>query len=274
MVGEHNPNSTKYMSGPNLKIEIIPTTELFNPLRKSLLHNLNDLLNDAYIPTDLAAIATTDEISQPVFSRSRIQHEDQLAQELGTDGLIAVCTDTDLSDVARDTTSWQVDLTQTYRVSKYGNLVATASVTPWKGREVERFLQTLKEAKQHEGTHVNDPEVTVVKENIIVKANGEENATWNWEVKTCASCNDPKYRGKGLMVHCVDALVKELLSRQHELGKSSRLKLWITAVDGSANPGYWMRRGFKKEGEADVAPKGLWGSNREFSIQTLSKIIE
>jgi len=276
MGADNNAHSTNHTLNPNFKIEIIPGPALLDPARRSLLHNLNDLLNDAYA-TSKAATTVPNNTSQSLFSKSRIRTEDQLVQELGTTGLIAICTDTSLPEFARDTQQWSINLTRGYSPGKYGNVVATAALAPWKGGVVENFLRALAVTKQQQGEATDIVAVADVHAKVFGDSSKSSEATSDWEVKTCASCDDPVYRGKGLITHCIDALIKRFLAelRKSDDGRShvsaTPIKLWLSTREGY-NSQYWTRRGFVTE-RVDVAPIGVWGSIEEFKIVTLTKTI-
>ena len=82
------------------------------------------------------------------------------------------------------------------------------------------------------------------------------------------------------MIKCVDDLVTALRGQQavmREAGDPTGdlpIKLWSTSLEGTGNTEYWVRRGFVRVGEAEVAPAGTWESTRDITICTLSKTVE
>lgn len=270
---------------PNMRytIEIIRPAELLDPLRKGLLDNLNYLINDAYV---VHGHPRHNEERDSFYTSDRISSEDQLILELGPDGLLAICTDGTSSNALPVSNSRRV-FGEPYHPGKYGKLVATASLKPWKGKIVDVFQQAQQVLDKHgttQGAHSNLPlsdlELSKVTSEILGSGIDNRTGTWNWEVAACASVNDTRYRGQGLMIQCLDALVAKLVAQRsasREAGQPRgdvRIKLWSSALVGSGNIEYWTRRGFVKEGEADVAPKGLWTATRDFKIQTLSKVVK
>jgi len=278
-----NPKSSQSTSAPSndYRIEIISPPDLLNPSQQSLRSELNNLINDVYVvhghPRSYGGNGT-------MYTELRINSDDQLVHELGPEGLLAICFDESLPE-APPQRQVQPVFGEPYQPGKYGKVVATASLKPWKGKTVDLFrraqLALVKESPALDvvsETPLSDLELSQVTNKIQVTDN-EYQTSWDWEVSLCASVNDPKYRGQGLMIRCLDALVAKLVAHRNTLVGTKdprgglQVKLWSTALDGSGNTEYWMKRGFVKEGELDVAPKGLWSATRVFKIQTLSMIV-
>jgi len=264
---------------------MISPADLLNPARQDLLYKLNSLVNDAYF---VHGHPREDGGTGPLYTEMRISAHDQLVHELGPHGLLAVCFDDNLPEMHMPRKSRSETLAGApYVPGKYGNIVATASLKPFKGKTIDVFRraqQQLAKNKPSNGDSSDMPPLT--KAEFLNAAGGDfsmeidqHNKTWNWEVAACASVNDAKYRGQGLMIRCLNALVEELIARRntireaHNAGGELQVKLWSSSLDGSGNTEYWIRRGFVEEGPPDVAPKGVWTSTREFRIQTLSKIV-
>lgn len=267
----------------NYRIETISPAELLDPSRRDLLCDLNNLLNDAYFvhgnPRENGEAGL-------ISSHLRIRSEDQLVHELGPEGCLAVCFDDSLPDTQAERRSLtETVLGEPYAPAKYGRIVATASLKPFKGKTVDVFRRAQqKQATDHTTQNgvsdapSNDPDLLTVTKTPNTPID-ERTKTWNWEVAACASVNEPRYRGQGLMVRCLDELVDKLVARRDAFKEAQnprgglQVKLWSSSLDGSGNTEYWIRRGFIKEGKPDVAPKGVWTSTREFKIQTLSKVV-
>lgn len=290
-VDDSMPNSVTSTPSASYRIEMINPAELLNPSRQNLLHSLNDLINDAYL---VHGHPRNNRETGSLYTEMRINGDDQLVHELGSKGLLAICFDDNLPDThtkrQHRTHFGDPSLTvfgEPYRPGKYGRIVATASLKPWKGKTVDVFRRAQQElaangTAQNGASNVpmNDMDLAKVANQIHDTKDAEHAKTWDWEVAACASVDDPRYRGQGLMIKCLDALVERLVDQRNAFRKLGdpqgdlQVKLWSSALESSGNTEYWMRRGFVKEGEADVAPKGLWSATREIKIQTLSKVVE
>jgi hypothetical protein len=89
----------------------------------------------------------------------------------------------------------------------------------------------------------------------------------SYEVRAAVTLDTPASRGKGLIQHCIEELVLRL--RERHSGNSCCL-LWAGMAEDQ-NGAYWRRRGFEQIGPAEIKPKGLWGSVRDFEYVTLVK---
>ncbi|KAK5077440.1 hypothetical protein LTR24_009654 [Lithohypha guttulata] len=265
-------------------IETISPADLLDPSRRDLLCDLNKILNDAYFvhgnPRENGEAGL-------ISSHLRIRSQDQLVHELGPEGYLAICFDDSLPDTQAQRQSLDGPvLGGRYMPGKYGRIVATASLKPFKGKTVDVFRRAQQEPAVDHSTHngvsdapLNDPDLSTMTNKTPNTPIDERTKTWNWEIAACASANGPRYRGQGLMVRCLDELVHKLVARRDAFKEAQdprgnlQVKLWSSALDGSGNTEYWIRRGFIKEGEPDVAPKGVWTSTTEFKIQTLSKVV-
>ncbi|KAK5070576.1 hypothetical protein LTR64_000248 [Lithohypha guttulata] len=260
-----------------LNIQVLQPHQLLDPANKTLLHNINDLINDAY------SIHGHPELDgsyhyQALYKERRITCEDQLVHELGESGSIAVCTDNDLNEVPEMV--HRIEKANVYYPSKYGQVVAVASLKPWGGKKTVLFAKARQLAREGNGaSSVNDIDLARLSQQELAQQE-HKSGTWDWEVSACACVNYPRYRRQGLMVQSLDALLDKLTRRHNELKAagdprgSLQIKLWSSALVDSDNPQYWLRRGFVDEGEPDLAPAGLWSSVRDFEIQTLSKVLE
>lgn len=155
------------------------------------------------------------------------------------DQLIAELGDQGMAAIAFDTTS------------ELHAPVAIACVKPWKGKLIDLWH------KQHGAVHARDSYTP---------------GPNDWEVATCVSKRSPQYRGKGLVVQCLDAVYGHL--RQIRELSGQPITLWITALEGVGNVEYWHRRGFSRYGAVDDAPVGLWGARCPFQIGTLKKDLD
>lgn len=266
--------------GTNYRIETISPAQLLDPSRRDLLCNLNNLLNDAYF---VHGNPREDGEAGLISAHLRIRSEDQLVHELGPEGYLAVCFDDSLPGTPTKRQSQPGAASkEPYAPGSYGKVVATASLKPFKGKTVDVFLRTQQELAKSQMTQngtSDAQEHSPVTDDTPNTPLDERTKTWDWEVAACASVNDPRYRGQGLMVQCLDELVAKLVARRDSFKEARdprgdlQVKLWSSSLDGSGNTEYWIRRGFVKEGEPDVAPKGVWTSTVEFKIQTLSKVV-
>lgn len=264
----------------NLKIEILSASELLDPARKDLLRSLCRLINDAFSahghPKD-----NGDQLPGALFVRKRLILDEELPEGLGPEALLAFCTDDTLQDSNSNGNSSQIGATRS------SSVVATASLQPWKGKAVDiaRSAQEALDAQLEKSqdiklADVTEHEVTQLGHSLAKDTVSELSDSWNWEVKLCASSEDLQYRGRGLITRCLDELVARLRSRQitmRSLGDPKGdlpIKLWSTSLEGTGNTEYWLRRGFKRAGEADLAPQGTWTSTRDISISTLWKMVE
>lgn len=257
-------------------IEVIRPKELLAPARQSTLQNINNLINDVYAvhghPDDHGVFHYS-----RMYTQQRITCFDQLVQELGENGSIAVCLDHELPEARSTMTAQQYS--PTYQPGKYGQVVAVASLKPWAGKKTVLFARARELATGTEDVSVNDIEMARLAKEILAQQQ-RDSKFWDWEVATCASVNDAKYRGQGLMMQCLDKLIENLKKQQIVMQAQGdpcgglKIKLWSSALVGSDNPAYWLRRGFINEGEPDLASKGLWSSLKDFHIQTLSKVLE
>lgn len=280
---------------PTLKIRIVQTTTLLSPANKTLLRTLSRLINDSFSyhghPNDAGE-------NKPgaLFTRKRLVTDEEFPERLGPQALTAICIDESLHTEDGNDPS---------RTGKYGDIVATGSICPFRGRTVD-LERSAREAlaAQQASEVITTNGTNGITNNEISKTQFSEastslaNATSrqldlsthsNWEIKLCSSLESPKYRGKGLMISCVDALVARLREQQQQQrqqatapdsdGEHDRplanlpIKLWITSLEGTGNTEYWLRRGFEMVGEVDVAPEGTWTSTREIRISTLSKVV-
>ena len=249
--------------------------DLLFPTKKSLLHNINNLINDIYSIHGHPDVYGKYHGHDQLFTEPRITAEDQLVHELGPEGFIAVCVDNSLPSNGGGVPS--VSAPDEYYAGKYGQVVAVASVKPWKGKTTELYKQAMMSRGGSGNTTVNDFELAKFGKEYLAESR-HTSSTWDWELSTCASVNEARYRGQGLIIRAVDVLVTRLRSQQEQF-RATRdrrgtlpIKLWSTALAGSGNIEYWMRRGFIKEGSPDHAPKGMWTSTRDFEIQVLSKV--
>lgn len=258
-----------------LSIEVIPSKDLLEPSRRKTLRTLSRLINDTFAlhghPKDNGEVDPG-----ALFTRKRLIHDEELVEGMHPTALTAIVIDETLQDT--DTTNGQSP------TGMYGNIVATGSVMPFKAKLMD-LERAAREALKTQTTVVEFPP-KVTEEQLLAASQTLKNDTathlaghWNWEIKLCSSSDDPRYRGKGLMIRCVDALVAQLKSQQAVMRKNGDptgnlpIKLWSTSLEGTGNTEYWIRRGFEMVGEAEVAPAGTWTSTREISISTLSKVV-
>lgn len=260
----------------SFEIEVLQPKELLNSPREAQLRQINNLINDAYT---VHGHPDNDGVYHygRMYTEQRITCLDQIVQELGEHGSIAICADHELPETAKPNTSEQYS--PSYYQGKYGQVVAVASVKPWAGKKTELFKKARELSKQGDSSSINDIDfAALAKQSLAQQQQGSK--FWDWEVAACASVNDTKYRGQGLMLQCLDKLIENLRIQQAELRArgdprgAMKIKLWSSALIGSNNPAYWRKRGFVDEGPPDVAPKGLWSSLKDFQIQTLSKVLE
>lgn len=202
-----------------------------------LLSKINHLLNTTYHQPDLSG-----HNSKPLtFSKDRIQTRDQLVHELGPQGLICVAVDTSI-----------------IQSGGASDIVACASLKPYKGSPVSQWRRRTMENGR--------PDVDARPDHGLTRPG----SGGSWEVATCASRDDPRYRGVGLVSRCVDVIVAELLRSR---AGQQPVKLYVSALHESGRPEYWERRGFLRQGEPEHAPAGVWGSNESFRIATLTKVV-
>lgn len=264
-----------------LKVEVLPTAELLELSRKRTLRTLSRLVNDTFAahghPND-----NGDTVPGALFTKKRLVYDEEFGERMGPRALTAICTDETLLDETDVEAGTAVNHA---RVGKYGKIVATGSVCPWKGRTVDlvRSVREAMNAQAKSNAKIPDvPEHQLAKVGQVLAKDAAPQLpdSWNWEIKICSSSDDPRYRGRGLMIKCVDALLAELKSQQATMRASGDsagdlpIKLWITSLDGTGNTEYWLRRGFTRVGEAEVAPPGTWTSTREISLSTLCKVVE
>ena len=260
----------------SITITTIHPQDLLNPAKNPLLHNINNLINVIYSvhghPDAYGKYHGHDQL----YTEPRIIVEDQLVHELGPEGFVAVCIDDSLPSNSGSVPS--VSSPTEYHVGKYGQVVAVASVKPWKGKVTELYKQAMMSRDASGNTVVHDLELAKLGKEYLAELR-RTSPTWDWELSTCASVNEARYRGQGLITRSVDALVERLRGQQERYRAvgdrrgTLPIKLWSTALAGSGNIEYWTRRGFITEGGLDQAPKGMWTSTRDFEIQVLSKIL-
>lgn len=215
-----------------------PSVELDN-----YIPQLFELINHAYHSQDRSYYGSED-----LFTSQRLLTHEQLIQELGKHGLVAVARVVQDHDSSND--------------EVMGNRVfAVACLKPWKGKTVDLWEKQNANRGIHRTKDVLADDAHPIRE--------------DWEVACCASINDPTYRKRGLITQCLAALVeylhKTLQSVYIENGK--QISLWVTALEGVGTVEYWQRRGFEMQGGPDLAPVGLWGASRSFRIATLKKTI-
>lgn len=274
----------------SLKIEVFPTSDLLDPSRKETLRNLCRLINDSFAahghPKD-----NGDTTPNALFLRKRIMKDEELPGEIGPEALTAICID----ETFQEDGDSEKELKVNGQYQRPGKIVATASLKLWKGKVIDlaRSIQnTVNDQAQRDPaqsalSEPSDQALSSAEQIISRPSNSSPSAAssstaWDWEVKLCASTNDPRYRGRGLITHCIDMLVAELRRQQTVMRGSQStdpradlpIKLWSTSLEGTGNTEYWIRRGFVKVGEAEVAPAGTWMSTRDITICTLAKVIE
>lgn len=260
-----------------LKIEVIQSKELLQPSNKKLLRTLSRLINDTFA---LHGHPKDNGETKPgaLFISKRLMRDEEFPERMGPVALTAICYDESLQDGDAVDGKGQT--------GQYGNIVATGSVYPFKGKMAD-LERSAREAMNAQMTTNDTKSLNITDQEVhqVGKALANETAVqllghWNWEVKLCSSSDEPQYRGRGLMIRCVDALIAQLKSQQASMRDlcdptgDMPIKLWITSLDGTGNTEYWIRRGFAMVGEADIAPAGMWTSTRDISISTLSKVVE
>lgn len=260
------------------QVEVLPPSELLKSSRRTLLSHINDFLNDLYSvhghPRRSGELPPNH-----MYSGMRISSEDQLVHELGDSGLIAVCLDKELDDEPSQALR-KIEKFDGTQPGMYGKVVAISGLKPWKGNLV-RFYLRLQELKgQDETASLDDLQLRQLAKQYALSANNHAAPTWDWEVTTTCSINSPRYRGQGLVIRCVDALIEAIQARQASLKATDDpmgglpLKLWSTTLEGSGSTEYWLRRGFIREGVIDDAPAGVWSSIKPFQVSTLSKLVD
>lgn len=267
----------------NLKIEVTPTSALLDSSRKKTLRKLCSLINDTFAahghPRD-----NGETTPGALFSCKRLTHDEELAEKMGPEALTAICTDENLQDGDADN-GHTINHHQQEQTGRYGKIVATASLKLWKGKTVDiaRSVEDAMNAQRDTSAklaELTNKDLAQAKQTLAKTSADELLDSWNWEVKLCSSSDDPRYRGRGLMVKCVDALVAELKAQQAAMRRAGDptgnlpIKLWSTSLEGTGNTEYWMRRGFVRVGEAEVAPAGTWMSTRDITLSTLCKVVE
>lgn len=90
----------------------------------------------------------------------------------------------------------------------------------------------------------------------------------DWEIAPAASLRDPKYRKKGLVDRCLQALYTRLLA-QVEAGP---VRLHMVVLE-DLNAEYWKRKGYKQDGERWLIPKGRWHKLHEYVVIDMLKEI-
>ena len=262
-----------------LLIKVYRAEDLLVPEFDQTLSHINQLINDSYDPSHRGQQKKLpiDSNAQLLFPQHRISSKGQLALELGKQGLVAICLDESLPASSKDNAKAH-DLQDFEHIERYGKVVAVASVKPWTTKGVLLFARSKAQQANSDGHAINDVELARLTKDLAAEMSYSP-LTWNWEISTCATADTARYRGKGLMMKCVDSLTKGINQRHVELKKSGDpkgdmpIQLWVAARVGSTTPDYWRRRGFVNEGPPDVAPKGMWASTKDFQIQTLRKLI-
>ncbi|KAK5941189.1 hypothetical protein PMZ80_006466 [Knufia obscura] len=256
---------------------------------------INALINNAYKSQDRSSYG-----AQPFLPGRRIHSRDQLASELGGEGMVAVAfaanDDADVNiRIGKGGEVFQVPETEVDVEPKSADIrrshpVAIACIKPWKGRAIDlwRAAQTNPSGSDFDNRAVEEVAVSTSRSDTdsspkklsldehIKPATGITTITQDWEVCICASINDPRYRGQGLVTQCIDVLMQELLKRIHGTATAAgptTISLWATALEGVGNVEYWTRRGFVRQGVAEDAPVGLWGAIRPFRVGTLRKVV-
>lgn len=271
----------------NLKIKVFLASDLLDSSQKATLRSLCRLINNSFAPHGHPN-DNGDMPPQALFLRKRIINDEDLPNEMGPEALTAICTD----ETLQEDTDIDGGIQLNGQHQRAGRIVATASLKLWKGKVIDlaRSMQnTVNNQAQRDSAQSGLPEPSdqalSSAEQVLAKPSNTPQ-TWDWEVKVCASTNDPRYRGRGLITHCVDALVAELRRQQAAMrdakskseSADSRahlpIKLWSTSLEGTGSTEYWIRRGFVKVGEAEVAPTGTWMSTRDIAICTLTKMVE
>lgn len=217
----------------DIRVLSCPSEEL-----DSCLPRLFDLINDAYASQDRSFYGTED-----LFGSQRLRTPHQLVQELGKHGLVAVIFN-------------ESDQRENTGMTDAKDILAVACLKPWKGKTIDVW-KVQKEKGMLAG--IKD-----------VVADDSDAVPRDWEVATCASRNDARYRKQGLISRCLAALIEHLKARR-DADRTQPLSLWVTALEGVGNVEYWQRRGFERQGEPDVASADLWGASRSFKIGTLKR---
>lgn len=184
-------------------------------------------------------------------------------------------------------------------------IVAIASIKRWKGSVLKRHYQSLSsEASSSTSSSPafpvgsQYPPPSILSDTLITDPEPEKYL--EWEIATCASVNDVQYRGKGLISRLNAILLAELQKKfndnynntskerkttqlnddssaiQDENNDETQLpiRLWVSALGGSINKDYWIKRGYTVLGDkADVAPPGVWGNAADVQIWTLNKVV-
>ncbi|KEF53940.1 uncharacterized protein A1O9_09735 [Exophiala aquamarina CBS 119918] len=96
----------------------------------------------------------------------------------------------------------------------------------------------------------------------------------DWEIAPAASHRDPKYRKKGLVDRCLQAVYAHLLAQAGTGAEAGPrpVRLHMTVLE-DLNAEYWKRKGYKQDGDRWLIPKGRWHKFHEYTVIDMLKEI-
>lgn len=182
--------------------------------------------------------------------------------------------------------------------AKTKKVVAVASIKPWKCPVMRKHYLSLQSSGSSLPEGPQYPPSSMLDD---TSRDADPSQYRDWEIATCASVNDARYRGMGIVSKLTGLLIDELRTKVEEAGAGTEvaaqtsaatasgnseknqkehentlpIRLWTSALGGSYNVQYWQKRGFTIQGDGpDTAPPGVWGNARDIQIWTLNKVLD
>lgn len=335
---EHNITKSDSTDSSKLSTLLLSPSDLSS--QPALLSQLRDIINEAYKGTHLKLEKDLGVDPNSIFPGFRLDDEYQLVRELPENSRLAIMFDEeeeageilnqeesrDSLDNSSASHHYHDKLANTPKADGERNIengtsavlgkqaenkkvVAVASIKKWQGPVMYKHYRSLISSNESFPVGPQYPPKNMIDDTTRLPDKSQNPYYWDWEIATCASVEDKKYRGMGLVSRLTGMLIDELKEKRMAYLKSHtsaikssievpekqesdimhsqtdntsetpatspKIRLWVSALGGSYNVLYWQKRGFTIQGDGpDTAPPGVWDNAIDVQIWTLNKVLE